>query len=172
MIRRCNDDDFDVIFEIINLAALVYKGAIPKECWHEPYMSRTDLRGEIEAGVVFWGYEQSNELVGVMGIQDIQDVTLIRHAYIHPDHQGQGIGGKLLSALRQGTIRPILVGTWADAIWAIQFYEKNDFRLVSAEEKDRLLRRYWSIPDRQIENSVVLADQKWFSYPSHKGSVR
>ena len=163
MIRLCRDDEFDNILQIIDLAAQVYKGIIPGDRWHEPYMSRSELRSEIEAGVVFWGFEQHNDLVGVMGIQDIQDVTLIRHAYVHPDSQGQGIGGKLLTALRQNTARPILIGTWTDAVWAIQFYEKYGYRLVSPEQKDQLLRKYWSIPKRQIETSVVLADQKWFS---------
>ncbi len=163
MIRLCRDKDFETIFEIINRAAQVYKGIIPRDRWHEPYMSRSELLGEIEAGVVFWGYEHHKGLVGVMGIQDIQDVTLVRHAYVHPTLQGQGIGGKLLSALRHKTTRPILVGTWADVAWAIQFYEKHGFRLVSPEQKDQLLRKYWSIPERQIETSVVLADQKWFN---------
>ena len=163
MIRLCRDNDFETIFEIINHAAQVYKGIIPRDRWHEPYMSRSELRGEIEAGVVFWGYEQHNDLVGVMGIQDIQDVTLIRHAYVHPASQRRGIGSKLLSTVRQHITRPILIGTWADAVWAIQFYEKHGFRLASKEQKDRLLRKYWSIPKRQIETSVVLADQKWFS---------
>jgi len=116
----------------------------------------------MDEGVVFWGYEEDGELVGVMGIQHVQDVTLIRHAYVRPAKQNQGIGGKLLSFLHQQTTRPILIGTWADAVWAICFYEKHGFRLVSPEEKGRLLRKYWSIPERQIETSVVLADQKWF----------
>jgi len=111
---------------------------------------------------VFWGYEEGGELIGVMGIQHVQDVTLIRHAYVRTAKRNRGIGGELLSTLRGQTTRPILVGTWADAVWAIRFYEKHGFRLVPPEEKDRLLRRYWSVPERQIESSVVLADRRWF----------
>jgi N-acetylglutamate synthase-like GNAT family acetyltransferase len=126
-------------------------------------MERDELRREIDASVVFWGYEEDDELLGVMGIQDVKDVSLIRHAYVRTAKQKQGIGARLLSHLRVQTTRPILVGTWADAIWAIQFYEGHDFRQVSKETKDHLLRRYWSIPERQIETSVVLADEKWFT---------
>ena len=161
-IRRCNQEDFEEIYEIINDAAQAYKGVIPPDCWKEPYMSRKELRREMESGIEFWGYEEEGRLMGVMGIQHVQDVTLIRHAYVRPAKQNQGIGGKLLSFLRRQTARPILIGTWADATWAIRFYEKHGFRLVSPEEKGRLLRKYWSIPERQIETSVVLADQKWF----------
>lgn len=162
MIRRCNDDDFNIIYEIVNDAAQVYKGVIPADRWKEPYMPGEELQHEIDQGVVFWGYEEEGELVGVMGIQDVQDVTLIRHAYVRTAKQNQGIGGKLLSALREKTDCPILIGTWADAVWAIRFYEKYGFRLVSPEEKNRLLREYWSVPERQIETSVVLADRRWF----------
>nr|HDM58977.1 GNAT family N-acetyltransferase [Bacillota bacterium] len=162
MIRQCHNHEFEVIYSIINDAAQAYKGVIPADCWKEPYMSRNELRHEMDEGVVFWGYEEDGRLVGVMGIQHVQDVTLIRHAYVRPAKQNQGIGGKLLSFLRQQTARPILIGTWADATWAIRFYEKHGFRLVSPEEKGRLLRKYWSVPARQIETSVVLADQKWF----------
>jgi GNAT superfamily N-acetyltransferase len=124
-------------------------------------MSREDLRREIESGVRFWGYHDNGELIGVMGIQDVQDVTLIRHAYVRTAHRNQGIGGKLLGELRKLTSRPVLIGTWAAAIWAIRFYERHGFRLVSQEEKNRLLKKYWSIPDRQVETSVVLAEQDW-----------
>lgn len=160
MIRPCNNNDFDIIYSIINDAAGVYKGIIPVDRWKEPYMSKAELRHEMGEGVVFWGYETNNELVGVMGIQRVNDVTLIRHAYVRTVKRNQGIGGKLLSFLREQTTRPILIGTWADAVWAIRFYEKHGFRLVSPEEKDRLLKKYWSVPDRQIETSVVLAEQK------------
>ena len=163
MIRECQGSDFQTILAIVNDAAMAYKGVIPADRWHEPYMPRAELREALDSGVEFWGLQQDNDLVGVMGIQPVRDVTLIRHAYVHPDSQGQGIGGKLLTALRQNTARPILIGTWADAVWAIQFYEKYGYRLVSPEQKDQLLRKYWSIPKRQIETSVVLADQKWFS---------
>ena len=124
-------------------------------------MSRDELQHEIDNGVVFWGYEEDGELVGVMGIQNVKDVTLIRHAYVRTEKQNQGIGGKLLINLLKKTTRPVLVGTWADAVWAIRFYEKHGFRLVSPEEKDILLRNYWSVPERQIETSVVLVDRKW-----------
>jgi len=162
MIRQCDNTEFEMIYEIINDAAQAYKEVIPADCWKEPYMSKAELRREMDEGVVFWGYEEDGELVGVMGIQQVQDVTLIRHAYVRTAKRNQGIGGKLLSYLREKTTRPILIGTWADAVWAIRFYEKRGFRLVSSEEKDRLLREYWSIPERQLETSVVLADQEWF----------
>jgi GNAT superfamily N-acetyltransferase len=151
-----------MIYQIINDAAQAYKGVIPEDCWKEPYMSKDELRHEMDEGVVFWGYEEDGELVAVTGIQYVQDVTLIRHAYVRTAKRNQGIGGRLLSYLRKQTTRPILIGTWADAVWAIRFYEKHGFRLVSSEVKDRLLGEYWSIPARQIETSVVLADQKWF----------
>lgn len=170
MIRRCDDSEFEMIYSIINDAAKAYKGVIPVDCWKEPYMPKNGLRHEIEAGVVFWGYEENGKLVGVMGIQHIQDATLIRHAYVCTSKQNQGIGGNLLSYLRKQTTRPILIGTWADAVWAIRFYEKRGFRLLSSEEKDRLLRKYWSIPERQIETSVVLADQKWFDVHRQKAN--
>lgn len=160
MIRQCSDDDFEMIYEIINDAALAYKGIIPKDRWKEPYMSREELRHEIDEGVVFWGYEEDGKLKGVMGIQYVQDVTLIRHAYVRTAERNKGIGSKLMSHLRQMTDRPILIGTWADAVWAIRFYEKHGFRLVSTEEKNCLLKKYWRIPERQVETSVVLAEQK------------
>jgi len=160
LIRQCSDDDFEMIYEIINDAALAYKGIIPKDRWKEPYMSREELRHEIDEGVVFWGYEEDGKLKGVMGIQDVQDVTLIRHAYVRTAERNKGIGSKLMSHLRQMTDRPILIGTWADAVWAIRFYEKHGFRMVSTEEKNYLLKKYWSIPERQVETSVVLAEQR------------
>ena len=125
-------------------------------------MSETELRHEIEESVVFWGFEQDGRLVAVMGIQQVKDVTLIRHAYVRTGRQRRGIGKMLLSQLRSQTTGPILIGTWADAIWAIQFYEGQGFRLVPPGQKGWLLRKYWSVPERQIENSVVLADQTWF----------
>jgi N-acetylglutamate synthase-like GNAT family acetyltransferase len=165
MIRRCEETDFETIHEIINEAAQVYRGIIPADRWKEPYMHRDELRHEIEAHVRFWGYEEDGQLLGVMGIQDVLDVTLIRHAYVRTAQQNKGIGGKLLSHLRTLTSLPILLGTWADATWAIRFYEKHGFRLVTPEEKDRLLRKYWSIPDRQIETSVVLVEEGWSDEP-------
>jgi N-acetylglutamate synthase-like GNAT family acetyltransferase len=160
MIRPCKPDDFETIYEIVNDAAQAYKGVIPANRWHEPYMPREELQHEIDAGVRFWGYEESGELVGVMGIQEMQDVTLIRHAYVRTTQRRKGIGGKLLSHLLTLSERPILIGTWAAATWAIQFYGKHGFRLVSEEEKNRLLKKYWSIPERQVETSVVLAERK------------
>lgn len=161
MIRQCDDKDFETVWEIINGAAQAYKGVIPHDRWKEPYMPREDLRKEIHAGIRFWGYEEEGRLIGVMGIQDVKDVTLIRHAYIRPDHQRKGIGSRLLGHLMKMTLRPLLIGTWADALWAIRFYQKHGFRLVSHKEKEILLRIYWSIPERQVETSVVLADRKW-----------
>ncbi|MBI4322250.1 MAG: GNAT family N-acetyltransferase [Chloroflexi bacterium] len=162
MIRRCQSGDLDTIFRIVNDAAGVYRGIIPTDRWKEPYMPKGELQEEIEAGIEFWGYEEGGELVGVMGIQQGQDVTLIRHAYVRTAHQGCGIGAKLLAHLRELTTRPTLIGTWADAVWAVRFYEKHGFRQVTLAEKDRLLRKYWSIPERQIETSVVLADPRWW----------
>lgn len=167
MIHQCDNSEVELIYSIINDAAEAYKGVIPGDRWKEPYMSKDELQHEIDQGVVFWGYEQDGQLVGVMGIQHLQDVTLIRHAYVRTAKRNQGIGGKLLSSLRQQATRPLLVGTWADALWAIRFYENHGFRLVSWEEKERLLRKYWSIPERQVETSVVLADQKWFDARQH-----
>ena len=162
MIRQCHDRDFETLYSIINEAAEKYKGVIPEDCWKTPYMSKEALKHEIDAEVVFWGYEEDGVLTGVMGIQQIQDVTLIRHAYVRTANQKLGIGEKLLSELCRQTDRPILIGTWADAQWAIRFYEKHGFNLVTRQEKNRLLNKYWTISARQIETSVVLADQKWF----------
>jgi N-acetylglutamate synthase-like GNAT family acetyltransferase len=161
MIRRCDDRDFEVIWSIINDGAQAYKGTIPADRWTEPYMSRDKLRHEIDEGVVFWGYEDAGVLIGVMGIQQVADVSLIRHAYVCTSSQKRGIGGHLLSHLRNLASEPMLIGTWAAAAWAIRFYERHGFRLVSPQEKDRLLKRYWTIPERQIDTSVVLADPKW-----------
>ncbi len=126
-------------------------------------MPREELREEISAGVAFLGYEEDGELAGVMGTQDVQDVTLIRHAYVRTDRHNQGIGGQLLARIMDGATRPVLIGTWADAVWAVHFYERRGFEVVSTQEKARLLRRYWTVPDRQIETSVVLAGQNWFA---------
>ena len=163
MIRQCDDTDFDTIYSIINEGAQKYKGIIPEDRWKEPYMAREELEHEIEHGVVFWGYERDGELIGVMGIQRVKDVTLIRHSYIRMTAQGQGVGSELLSFLTNQTTRPILIGTWSDAVWAIHFYEKRGFKLVSPEEKNRLIKKYWSIPERQAETSVVLADKRWWN---------
>ncbi len=158
MIRRCNKSDFKTIHEIINDAAQAYRGIIPPDRWHEPYMSMDELLSEIGDGVVFWGAQRDGRLAAVMGIQDRGEVTLIRHAYVRTRLQGKGIGTALLRHLEEKTDKPTLIGTWADATWAVSFYQKNGYSLVTKREKDLLLRRYWHIPDRQVETSVVLAD--------------
>jgi GNAT superfamily N-acetyltransferase len=157
MIRTLVASDFGAILEVINDAAQVYKGVIPGDRWKEPYMSAEELRKEIAAGVRFFGWIRGERLLGVAGIQALKDTTLIRHAYVLSGCQRRGIGTRLLKYLMglAGT-NEVLVGTWADATWAIRFYEKHGFKLVSSREKDRLLRAYWSIPERQIESSVVL----------------
>ena len=160
MIRRCSDADFTAIESIINEAAQAYQGVIPADCWHEPYMTQAELMAEIAAGVEFWGWDESGALIGVMGLQKVRDVTLIRHAYVAPAHQRRGIGGALLRTLAGQTTEPLLIGTWKDADWAIRFYEKHGFRLVGEEEKNLLLKKYWTIPIRQVETSVVLVDRK------------
>ncbi len=164
MIRTCKEADFPVMLDIINDAAQAYRGVIPADCWTEPYMSAEECRHEIEDGVLFWGYEEKGELLGVMGIQHVSDVSLIRHAYVRTAARHRGIGGMLLAALRVQTDQPLLMGTWAAAVWAVRFYEKHGFRLVTPDEKDRLLRMYWKISDRQVETSVVLADDAWFKH--------
>lgn len=157
MLRPASDADFNAILEIINDAAQAYRGVIPEDCWHQPYMSEEALRREIGAGVRFHGWEDNGVLLGVMGIQDVLDVTLIRHAYVRTAQRNRGIGAALLAHLRGLARKPMLVGTWKAAGWAIRFYEKHGFRLVDEEEKDRLLKKYWNIPARQVETSVVLA---------------
>ena len=163
MIRRCTAEEFETIYEIVNDAARAYQGVIPEDRWREPYLPREELRHEIGAGVRFWGWEENGLLVGVMGLQQVQDVTLIRHAYVRTARRNRGIGGMILSRLKTQTDRPLLVGTWAAATWATRFYEKHGFHRVTPEEKNRLLRTYWSIPERQIETSVVLADKRWLA---------
>lgn len=167
MIRKCTDSDFEVILEIINDAAQAYKGVIPVDCWHEPYMSREELKHEIEDRVCFWGFEDENALIGVMGIQDKGDVTLIRHAYVRSNKRNQGIGTGLLGFLESATEKPILIGTWADATWAVAFYKKNGYRLLPEKEKNQLLRKYWIIPERQVITSVVLTNKRWTSPTSN-----
>jgi len=161
MIRQCKKSDFHKILEIINDGALAYKGVIPEDRWKEPYMPAKELRREIEDGVVFWGFEQDGDLLGVMGIQNKDDVALIRHSYVRTQDQKTGIGTGLLRHLEKMTEKPVLIGTWAASSWAISFYEKNGYTLVPEEEKKRLLGRYWAIPGRQVETSVVLANQTW-----------
>jgi GNAT superfamily N-acetyltransferase len=167
MIRNLTDSDFEVILEIINDGAKAYKGVIPADCWHEPYMSREELKQEIEDLVCFWGFEDEGYLIGVMGIQDRGDVSLIRHAYVRSNRRNQGIGTRLLRFLESKTEKPILIGTWADASWAIEFYKRNGYRLLPEEEKNQLLRKYWKIPERQVLTSVVLANKRWIDPTSH-----
>jgi N-acetylglutamate synthase-like GNAT family acetyltransferase len=161
MIRRCDEHDFESIWIIINDGAQAYRGIIPADRWADPYISREKLRCEIDKGVEFWGFEDEGTLVGVMGIQKVEDVTLIRHAYVRTASQKRGIGAHLLGYLRGMAGGPVLIGTWAAAAWAIGFYEKHGFQIVGLEEKDRLLKKYWTVPERQIQTSVVLVDQKW-----------
>ena len=160
LIRACRETDYPAIYAIINEAADAYRGKIPADAWHEPYMSMAELDREIAAGVEFSVYEIDGELAGIMGIQPVKDVNLIRHAYVAKKYQRQGIGAVLLDHLRVKSQKPILVGTWAAATWAIRFYERNGFELIGAEETPDVLRRYWSVPERQIEVSVVLAESR------------
>jgi GNAT superfamily N-acetyltransferase len=161
MIRSCDDRDFEQILNIINDGAEAYKGIIPADRWKEPYMSARELKDEIEDGVAFSGWEEHGNLSGVMGIQEVEDVCLIRHAYVRTKNRNQGIGSRLLLHFKkQLTVKPLLIGTWADASWAIRFYERHGFKAVKSSEKELLLRRYWKIPERQIETSVVLVEEK------------
>ncbi len=157
-IRLCHDNERDEILSVINAAAEAYRGVIPADRWHEPYMGRDELDRECAAGVVFWGYADRGRLAAVMGLQDMRDVNLIRHAYVVPAKQRDGIGGTLLAHLLATSDKPMLVGTWAAATWAIRFYERHGFALVSPQRKTALLKSYWMIPERQIETSVVLAN--------------
>ncbi len=156
MIRPCTESDVPEIFTIVNDAAQAYRGVIPADCWHEPYMPLQELKEEIAEGVKFWGYEDGSRLIGVMGMQPAKEVTLIRHAYVKTGMRNRGIGGKLLAHLLGQADGEILVGTWKAAGWAVKFYQKHGFRLVSEKEKNRLLKTYWNIPERQIETSLVL----------------
>lgn len=160
MIRLCEGKDIDEIHAIINDASAAYRGIIPEDRYHEPYMTMEELEHEITSGVIFWGFEDNDQLIGVMGMQDKGEVMLVRHAYVKTNQRNNGIGSKLLCHIMELTDKPILIGTWKTATWAITFYQKNGFSLASDEEKERLLRKYWSIPERQIETSVVLYDRK------------
>jgi GNAT superfamily N-acetyltransferase len=157
-IRPCWKDERPIISEIVNSAAEAYRGVIPADRWHDPYMSLLELDSEISAGVTFWAYASEGEVIGVMGIQPVRDVDLIRHAYIRPGSQRRGIGAALISHIRSLSSRQMLVGTWAAATWAIAFYQRHDFVPVSLAQKTTLLKTYWTIPERQIETSVVLAN--------------
>lgn len=163
MIRLCEYLDKAVIYQIINDAAQAYEGVIPYDMYHEPYMTMEELNHEMNEGVMFWGLEENNELLGVMGIQDKGEVSLIRHFYVKTSQRKGGIGTKLLNHLINLTDKPILIGTWESAEWAINFYLKNGFKLIPHEEKEELLHRFWNVSERQIKTSVVLCDSKWKS---------
>ena len=165
MILKCEQTDIKEICDIINDAAIAYKGIIPDDRWHDPYMSEEELQKQIDEGVQFWCWKEHGEMMGVMGIQYKEDVTLIRHAYVRSIFRSKGIGSKLLAHLSSIASTPVLIGTWAAATWAIQFYIKHGFRLLSRSETETLLRKYWNIPDRQIESSVVLANAEWKNQP-------
>jgi GNAT superfamily N-acetyltransferase len=157
-LRPCGDDERASILDIVNAAAEAYRGVIPSDRWHEPYMAANELDREIGAGVTFWGYEEEGKPLGVMGFQPVRDVVLVRHAYVLPGSQGRGVGSALLRHLLAMTTRPTLVGTWAAADWALRFYQRHGFELVAPARKAALLETYWDIPARQIETSVVLAN--------------
>jgi N-acetylglutamate synthase-like GNAT family acetyltransferase len=160
MVRQCSETDLVTIHEIINDAAIAYRGHIPDDCYHEPYMAMTDLRSEVDAGVVFWGWEDSGNVMGIMGIQKVQDVSLVRHAYVRTGNQGKGVGNSLLNYLLGQVKGTILVGTWAAAYWAIRLYENHGFKMVAPNEKDFLLDKYWTISVRQRDTSVVLLQHR------------
>ena len=162
MIRASAESDYQAILSIINAAAEAYRGIIPPDRWKEPYMPGHELAHEVAAGGKFQIFEEDGALKGVMGVQEVKDVTLIRHAYVDPEAQGRGIGAELLGKCSRLAGGPLLIGTWAAAEWAIRFYEKHGFQQTSMAEKERLLRTYWTIPERQIETSVVLAEKRWF----------
>jgi N-acetylglutamate synthase-like GNAT family acetyltransferase len=161
LIRKSVDADLATILAIVNDGAQAYRGVIPADRWHDPYMPKDELEREIAAGVVFWVAEEDRRLLGVMGIQDKGDVALVRHAYVASALQKKGVGTTLLRHVESLTDKPILIGTWASASWAIDFYRRNGYTVVPDQVKDRLLQTYWSIPARQVETSVVLADRRW-----------
>jgi DNA/RNA-binding domain of Phe-tRNA-synthetase-like protein/GNAT superfamily N-acetyltransferase len=171
-VRPCRDDERAAVLSIVNAAAEAYRGVIPLDRWHDPYMPEAELNKEIASGIVFWGYEENGALIGVMGLQSAGDVDLIRHAYVLPDNQRGGIGGALLNHLRRLSSRRMLVGTWQAANWAIRFYQRHGFELVSPVQKDKLLRMYWDVPDRQIETSVVLANPGFNQAPCNPAEKR
>jgi GNAT superfamily N-acetyltransferase len=161
LIRQGDESDLGRIFTVVNDAAQAYRGVIPADRWHEPYMPADELAREVADGVLFWLAEEDGRLLGVMGMQDKGPVTLVRHAYVVRTTQRKGIGTELLRHVQRLADKPMLIGTWADAAWAIEFYRRNGFTVVSLAEKEQLLRTYWSIPARQIETSIVLADRRW-----------
>ena len=165
LIRKIREADLDATLVIVNEAAQAYRGVIPADRWREPYMPADELEREIADGVIFWVAEEDGRLLAVMGIQDKGEVALVRHAYVAPTVQRKGVGTSLLRHVQGLTDKPVLIGTWADASWAIEFYRRNGFTVIPKKHKDSLLRRYWSIPARQIETSVVLADGRWMDQP-------
>ena len=171
MIRRSHEGDLALMHTIINDAAIAYRGVIPDDCWHDPYMPVEELASEIAKGIEFWALEEDGGILGVMGIQDRGDVALVRHAYVVPNLQRKGVGTKLLRHVQGLVDKPVLIGTWAAASWAINFYRRNGFTVVSERDKDRLLKKYWSISTRQIETSVVLADELWRQRTNHAAIV-
>lgn len=171
LIRKLREPDREAALAIVNEAAQAYRGVIPADRWHEPYMPADEFQGEIANGVVFWVAEENDGLLGMMGIQDKGEVALVRHAYVSPTLQRKGVGTRLLRHVEALTDKPVLIGTWADASWAIDFYRRNGFTIVSSAQKDALLRRYWSIPARQVETSVVLADGRWMQAHSKMESA-
>ena len=160
VIRPCRADETDAVLDIVNEAAEAYRGVIPDDCFEDPYMSADALARETAAGIRFYGLTEDGALLGVMGLQDVGDVTLIRHAYVRSAEQRRGIGAALIAHLLGLTDRPVRVGTWAAARWAIAFYEASGFTQVTRQAKDLGLRKYWDISERQVETSVVLADQR------------
>ena len=166
MIRQCEPDELDDVCAVVNDAAAAYRGVIAADRWKDPYMAGEELRREVNDGVLFWGFFEGGRLLAVMGPQHVSDVALIRHAYTRTAHRGTGAGTALLAHVRGQTDRPMLVGTWKAATWAVKFYQGRGFRLVTAPQKDVLLRRYWTVPERQIDESVVLADARWFATSS------
>jgi GNAT superfamily N-acetyltransferase len=163
-IRRCTAAEFADVYTVCNDGASAYQGVIAADQWKDPYMPEDELRSEMLAGVDFYGaFDFEQELVGVMGLQQVGDVALVRHAYTRTRRQRAGIGGALLAHLQSLTDRPILIGTWKAASWAIRFYERHGFTLINGPTRETLLRRYWTIPDGQIGHSVVLADERWFA---------
>ena len=161
MIRQSTPADFDSIYEVINDSAVAYRGVIPEDRWHDPYMPERELQKQIDEDVIFWCYERQKLIIGVMGIQDRGDVTLIRHAYVRTESRAGGIGSALMKHLLTLSSKPVLIGTWAAASWAVSFYRKHGFNVVSEAEKDFLLKKYWNIPERQVATSVVLADEHY-----------
>jgi N-acetylglutamate synthase-like GNAT family acetyltransferase len=161
LIRKSREADVPMMSAIINAAAQAYRGVIPADLWHDPYMPLDELENAIADGIVFWVTEDDGRLSGVMGIQDKGEVALVRHAYVMPSEQRKGLGTSLLRHVQRLASKPVLIGTWAAAAWAIDFYRRNGFTLVAKTDKDSLLQRYWSIPARQAQTSVVLADERW-----------